>query len=358
MGDISGKQDTLVSGTNIKTINGSSILGSGDLTVGGLQNTATGNNSLTIEGTATSSQQATNVGKKSKVTSTGASAFGYNAQANASGSVCLGRYSDVKTGADYGISIGEYATTKSAQGISIGMDAGYNSTGAKFQTCIGYYAAATAIGAYQFGRGTNSEAGTVCFALNTDGSTSASSWTNYKLLHSDGTIPEARLADTTSAAQGQVLTLDSNLNAVWASASGGASTLSDLTDTTITTPSNGQLLMYNSTTSKWENITNISCGTLAPELVTLTVNITVNGTAASGYTVRFSHDGEEVFRTSTTTTQTIQVEKDSTYSWTCYWSNGQSVPPGSSVSPASGTLNITGDTTLNITANPGYSPIM
>lgn len=31
--DISGKQDTLVAGTNIKTINGSSILGSGDLTV-------------------------------------------------------------------------------------------------------------------------------------------------------------------------------------------------------------------------------------------------------------------------------------------------------------------------------------
>lgn len=30
---VSGKQDTLVSGTNIKTINGSSVLGSGDLTV-------------------------------------------------------------------------------------------------------------------------------------------------------------------------------------------------------------------------------------------------------------------------------------------------------------------------------------
>jgi hypothetical protein len=33
--DLSGKQNTLVSGTNIKTINGSSILGSGDLTVAG-----------------------------------------------------------------------------------------------------------------------------------------------------------------------------------------------------------------------------------------------------------------------------------------------------------------------------------
>lgn len=33
--ELSGKQDNLISGTNIKTINGSSVLGSGDLTVGG-----------------------------------------------------------------------------------------------------------------------------------------------------------------------------------------------------------------------------------------------------------------------------------------------------------------------------------
>ena len=31
--DISGKQDKLVSGTNIKTINGESVLGSGDITI-------------------------------------------------------------------------------------------------------------------------------------------------------------------------------------------------------------------------------------------------------------------------------------------------------------------------------------
>ena len=33
--DISGKQDTLISGTNIKTINGGSVLGSGDITISG-----------------------------------------------------------------------------------------------------------------------------------------------------------------------------------------------------------------------------------------------------------------------------------------------------------------------------------
>ena len=37
----SGKQDTLVSATNIKTINGASILGAGDLTVGGMSNPMT-----------------------------------------------------------------------------------------------------------------------------------------------------------------------------------------------------------------------------------------------------------------------------------------------------------------------------
>ena len=46
---------------------------------------------------------------------------------------------------------------------------------------------------------------------------------NYKLLLSDGTIPEARLADTTGAVQGQVLTLDANGNAVWATPSSGGS---------------------------------------------------------------------------------------------------------------------------------------
>jgi hypothetical protein len=39
---VEGKQDTLVSGTNIKTINGNSLLGSGDLTIGGGGGTPTG----------------------------------------------------------------------------------------------------------------------------------------------------------------------------------------------------------------------------------------------------------------------------------------------------------------------------
>ena len=50
--DISTKQDTLVSGTNIKTINSQSILGSGDITIDSLPSQA-GNNGkfLTTNGT-------------------------------------------------------------------------------------------------------------------------------------------------------------------------------------------------------------------------------------------------------------------------------------------------------------------
>lgn len=38
-GELDNKQDTLVSGTNIKTLNGQSILGSGDLAIGGAEST-------------------------------------------------------------------------------------------------------------------------------------------------------------------------------------------------------------------------------------------------------------------------------------------------------------------------------
>ena len=43
---------------------------------------------------------------------------------------------------------------------------------------------------------------------------------------------------------------------------GGSSTLSGLTDTTITSPSNGQVLTYNSSSSKWVNGDGCSCGLL------------------------------------------------------------------------------------------------
>lgn len=54
-----------------------------------LKNTATGTNSLTVEGTATSSDNATNIGKNSSA-ATDATAIGYNALASAQGSIQIG----------------------------------------------------------------------------------------------------------------------------------------------------------------------------------------------------------------------------------------------------------------------------
>ena len=49
---LSNKQDTLVSGTNVKTINGTSILGSGDITIGGGSSSGSGAYSEVNHGTA------------------------------------------------------------------------------------------------------------------------------------------------------------------------------------------------------------------------------------------------------------------------------------------------------------------
>lgn len=54
-GALNAKQDTLVSGTNIKTVNGSSLLGSGDLTIGGSNGITSIGSSVgaTVSGTTT-----------------------------------------------------------------------------------------------------------------------------------------------------------------------------------------------------------------------------------------------------------------------------------------------------------------
>lgn len=54
-----------------------------------LKNTATGTNSVTVEGTAATNNQATNIGKSSSAT-TSATAIGYNAVASASGAIQIG----------------------------------------------------------------------------------------------------------------------------------------------------------------------------------------------------------------------------------------------------------------------------
>lgn len=58
--------------------------------------------------------------------------------------------------------------------------------------------------------------------------------------------------DITNPQNGQALIYDST-SEKWENGAAGVSTLSALTDTTITTPTNGQVLTYDSTASKWKN---------------------------------------------------------------------------------------------------------
>lgn len=153
--------------------------------VNALQNTATGSGALTLLGTVANSNNATNIGTYSKATSSSSTAYGAGAEATAQAANALGCWS--------------VANNKSA-------------------LAVGNTAQAKAIGAIQLSRGTNTTAGTMSVGLTTDGT----NFNNYELLSSDGTIPTARLADTTNAQQGDVLTLDSNGDAVWqAGGSGG-----------------------------------------------------------------------------------------------------------------------------------------
>ena len=69
----------------------------------------------------------------------------------------------------------------------------------------------------------------------------------YRDLDTDVTLGGSGASDIYAPSQKAVKTYVDN--------NSGSSTLAGLTDTTVTTPSNGQALIYNSTSSKWENTT-------------------------------------------------------------------------------------------------------
>ena len=141
-----------------------------------LQNIATGTNGLTIAGTASTNQGATNVGYSSLAATSGATSFGYNARAWYGSSLAMGANSNA--GPTYSIAIGAAAATQTGKG------------------------------AIQIGRGTNSEAGTLCIGSTTDGE----NFTNYKLLDSDGTIPVGRLPNAITSTQVTIATTDWSSN--------------------------------------------------------------------------------------------------------------------------------------------------
>ena len=153
-----------------------------------VQNTATGTNGLTIAGTASVNSGATNVGYSSVAGTSGTTSFGYNARAWNGSSTAIG--ANANAGPTYSIAIGAAAATQ------------------------------TGAGAIQIGRGTNSEAGTLCIGSTTDGT----NFTNYKLLDSDGTIPAGRLPNAITSSQITIATTDWSSNTCTKSVTGVTST--------------------------------------------------------------------------------------------------------------------------------------
>ena len=277
-------QETLVSGTNIKTINGNSLLGAGDISVGLPSQTGNSGKFLTTDGTDASwsdkplvnkstsngyviSTPITggtsltannvvfigNVGLPTKNAGNNSIGIGVNASLETD-SVAIGGNSFLKaqTGS---IAIGNQATvwskTYGNRNIAIGSGATIGNTTDNVNYAI------------QLGTGTNLESGTFCI-----GSYYNNAMVNYKLLDADGTIPEARLADTTSAQQGDVLTLDSNGNAVWQAGGSGGGLPSQ-------TGHSGEMLTTDGTDASWG--TTIKPITITPSSLYYTGVVTLKG---------------------------------------------------------------------------------
>ncbi len=152
---------------------------------GGIQNTATGTDSLTILGTAATADYSVNIGINSEINADEGVALGY--EASTYSGVAIGRGAEVDSGGC--VAIGKSAGVYGGGDIAIGDYAGVNGTSA---IALGYQASATASNAIQIGNGSNSDANTLKIG-------------NYTLLDtSTGLIPDARLSSnvcTTNTAQ-------------------------------------------------------------------------------------------------------------------------------------------------------------
>ena len=244
---LDGKQATLVSGTNIKTINSGSLLGSGDIEV--LVNEATPASSLGVGYTTvnTTYTDSINIGNGAQVGANNALALGAFASAEGQDSIAI--YSSTGTS--------HRARTTHTGNIAIGYNA--LAINAAYTIAIGYNAFAQGANSIQLGTGQVALQNT--FQV----------WTYPMLNKTTGLIPSARFADQTNATQGQALILDANLDGQWTTiatvATSGSyndllnkptipTTLAALTgDVSISTPSDGQHLVYDANAGVWKNTT-------------------------------------------------------------------------------------------------------
>lgn len=252
-------QEPLVSGTNIKTVNSTSLLGSGNITIDGLPTqtgqsgkylttdgstaswvtvdalpSQTGNNGklLTTNGTSASWTEIKTINSGSLVGSgnidvlvneaTPASSLGIGyttINTTYTDSINIGNGAQV--GANNALALGAFASAEGQDSIAI-----YSSTGTAHRArtthtgniAIGYNALAInaaytiAIGYNAYAQGANSiQLGTGQVTLQN----TFQVWTYPMLNKTTGLIPSARLADQTSATQGQALILDANLDGQW-----------------------------------------------------------------------------------------------------------------------------------------------
>lgn len=113
-----------------------------------LSNTATGNNSLTVGGTASTANFTTNIGKDSSSAANRAVSFGYSAIASGGYSVAIGTYANAR------------GAGSTAIGCGNGSGGGASCSGDN-SIALGAYSKTTATHAIQIGSGTNSTADTI-----------------------------------------------------------------------------------------------------------------------------------------------------------------------------------------------------
>jgi hypothetical protein len=256
-----------------------------------LVNKATGTDSLTILGTGATNSHSINIGSGSSLSSaTNQTVVGDSAKT-------------VGSSSNYVTVLGAGAKVRNAaRGIAIGAMSDVNAAGA---IQIGTVSTGSAT--------TNSDANTFKVA-NANG--------NFEIMSADGTIPEARLANTTGATQGQVLTLDSNLDATWATptasvAWGGITgTLSDQTDLQDALDSKADTNLSNLTSTganigNWSsNVTN--CITEIPNDIKMELNTTTHTLTVKAGTKVYIPNGAGVFDTLTLDTDTSTSQTLST----------------------------------------------
>ena len=118
--------------------------------------------------------------------------------------------------------------TPSSVSANNAVAVGYNSYVSGYMgTAIGAYAKSTSSNAIQLGYGTNGEANSLYVGTSTSN--------NYKMLDDTGLIPDARISSNIARTSAIPTSVD------------------DLSDVTVSGATNGQALIYNSVSQKWEN---------------------------------------------------------------------------------------------------------